>query len=204
MNTTTTDLTTLTPAEVDALLGEALLPAQRTELDLMSARRDLKRYKRHGREPEYLTKRIAELEARLEEQLAVAEPYEAEYNRRPWSRYLIVSGGHLHRQGCGTLTPGRTRVGMVAEASGLDAAQVVGSFGETACTHCFPDAPVARPKTPAEEGFCEHSGKPIPEDKLPKEWWNRAVSPQVKCSCGHWGAMTSAGNYRKHKAGGAK
>jgi hypothetical protein len=31
---------------------------------------------------------------------------------------------------------------MVPDASGLEAHEVVGSYGETACTHCFPDAPV--------------------------------------------------------------
>jgi hypothetical protein len=205
MNTITiTDLTTLTPAEVDTRLGEALIPAQRTELDLMTALRSAKRYARHGSEPSYLTKRIAELKARLEGQLAVAEPFEAEYRRRPWNRYLIVSGGHLHKRGCGTLTPGRTMVGMVPEASGLNAAEVVGRFGETACTHCFPDAPVAARKTPEEEGFCEHSGRAVPEGKLPKEWWRRYGLPRVACECGYRGAVTSAGRYRKHKPGGAK
>lgn len=85
-----------------------------------------------------------------------ALPYEEQWEARRWTRYVIVPGGHLHKRGCSTLTPGRTMVGQVAEASGLTAAEVVAKYDAVACTHCFPDAPVPERKTPAEEGFCKH------------------------------------------------
>ncbi|HVT78348.1 MAG TPA: hypothetical protein VHD87_15030 [Acidimicrobiales bacterium] len=73
----------------------------------------------------------------------------AEYERRGgWSRYQLVASrsakaGHLHRPHCHTLRM-TTKVLWVPEASALGAADVVGRFGETACSHCFPDAPVAK------------------------------------------------------------
>jgi hypothetical protein len=143
----------------------------------------------------------AKLEAEIAELEAEAAPFEAEFDRRGgWTRYLVVSGGHLHFRSCHTLTPGRTMVGQIAEASGLDQGEVVGKYGETACTHCFPDAPVAEKKTPAEEGFCEHSGEFVPAEKLPANWMSRIYMPSVRCECGHVGAITKTGKYRKHKA----
>jgi len=203
MSTALDNLARLRPAEVDARLFNALGPAQTTEASLIAARRDLRRYERAGRAPGYLTKRIADLEARLEEQMAVARPYEDEYARRPWVRYLVVEGGHLHKRGCHTLTPGRTMVGLVPEASGLADSEVVGKFGEGACTHCFSDAPVSRPRTLAEQGLCEHSGQYVPEGRLPAGWHRFAVAPSVRCDCGYRGAVTASGKYRKHKAGGS-
>jgi hypothetical protein len=80
----------------------------------------------------------------------LAAPLEAEYQRRGcWSRYSLVitrkaKGGHLHRgTWCsgGTFRP-TTEIILIPEASGLDDDQVVGHFGETACTLCFKEAPV--------------------------------------------------------------
>lgn len=131
---------------------------------------------------------------------AEADPFEAEFARRGgWTRYLVVQGGHLHYSHCHTLTPGRTLVGGVAEASGLDQAEVVGKFGEHACTHCFPDAPVAPKKTPAEEGFCEHSGEHLTADKLERIGFYRRRSVSTRCACGKSVAVTPRGVLRKHK-----
>lgn len=95
--------------------------------------------------------------AALAEQIA---PFEAEYDKRPWQRYVLVSSrtakaGHLHYRGCHTLRP-TTQCLVVIDASGFDAEQVVGTFGETACSHCFPDAPTVddpnrTPNTQGEE-----------------------------------------------------
>jgi hypothetical protein len=76
-------------------------------------------------------------------------PFADEFDRRGgWTRYVLVitrkaKGGHLHYRGCPTLKA-TTECILVAEASGLDANQVVGHFGETACSHCFKNAPAAR------------------------------------------------------------
>lgn len=144
----------------------------------------------------------AQAEAAIAGLEADAAPYEAEFDRRGgWTRYLVVPGGHLHFRSCHTLTPGRTMVGQTAEASGLDQAEVVGKYNATACTHCFPDAPVEAERAPAEEGFCEHSGEYVPDEKLPDNWMSRYVSPSVRCECDHFGAITKGGKFRKHKAG---
>jgi hypothetical protein len=72
-------------------------------------------------------------------------PFDAEFERRGgWTRYLqvIASNGHVHSPYCHTLTPGQTFVQPVFELSGQDGAGVVVAAGHTACSKCFPDAPV--------------------------------------------------------------
>ena len=96
-------------------------------------------------------------------------------------------------------------IGLLCEASGMTAAEVVERFQYTACTHCFPEAPVES-RTLSEQGFCEHSGAYVPEERIAElrhpEWWRMAVAPTVRCECGWAGAITKSGKYRKHKAGG--
>ena len=90
---------------------------------------------------------LAKYEAKLAEIAAEIAPFTAEFERRGgWQRYVLcmtrrAKGGHLHFQHCSTLRP-TTECLIVSDASGLDSDQVVGKFGETACTKCFPDAPV--------------------------------------------------------------
>lgn len=70
-------------------------------------------------------------------------------------------------------------------------------YGEGACTHCFPDAPVAKPKTPAEEGFCAESGAYADPDTY--------VNPRgsyCRCKCGEVASVTSTGKIRKHRPKG--
>jgi len=137
-----------------------------------------------------------------------ALPYEEQWERRRWTRYIVVPGGHLHFRQCHTLTPGRTMIGQVAEASGLTPVEVIAKYDATACTHCFPDAPVAPKKTPAEEGFCGHSGQPMTQAqrdtlnaRYPSGWHNFAVARTVRCECGAHVSITKTDKIRKHKPG---
>jgi hypothetical protein len=151
-----------------------------------------------------ILEKIAKAEEQIEQLNAEAAPFEAEFDRRGgWARYIISASanGHLHKRHCHTLTPGRSMVGQVAEASGMDEAEVVASFNATACTHCFPSAPVEHKPTIEELGLCEHSGQYVPEEFLPADWHRYAVLPTVKCECGWRGAITKSGKYRKHERG---
>lgn len=224
MTTTTKfspDLTTATPAEIDGQLfpilgklADAQLRFTRAQNTEERINEEIEAAKIAGRSGSYTEKYVlpdamaatAAAEVVMAEAEDAAQPFEAEYERRGgWERYIVVAGGHLHYSRCHTLTPGRTMAGAVAEASGLDQPQVVGHFGETACTHCFPDAPVAAKKTPAEEGYCQHSGeyvaeRYVAEGKLEADWYSYCVARSVRCDCGHVSSITKAGKLRKHKA----
>lgn len=210
-----TDLTALSPAEVDGelfpildslamkdaaladyryLLGE--VGRKPTGFSRRDVREDGLEYNNPGVQRRQFEEGKARAEATIAGLEADAAPYEAEFNRRGgWTRYLVVPGGHLHFRSCHTLTPGRTMVGQIAEASGLDQAEVVGKYGVTACTHCFPDAPVEPKKTPAEEGFCPHSGEYLTNDEYGQG------RRYCRCpKCGEQVAVTQSGKFRKHKA----
>lgn len=207
------ELTTKTPAEIDTQLFPILDKIDREARHRADAQRRLDGTPRRPGEhvwplrdferPRY-EQMVAQHDAKIVELEAEATPLEREYSRRAemegvaegWTRYIVVPGGHLHKRACHTLTPGRTMVGQVAEASGLDEDEVVGKYDEQACTHCFPDAPVAAKKTPAEEGLCEHSGTYAdPETYLTPR------GHYCQCACGARPSVTSTGKIRRHKAG---
>lgn len=221
------DLTTQTPAEIDAAWAEAMRPIQPLELKLKRNREsawelseaiELAQYKA-SRDPgwsppewqrgyEERLARADEKAAALKIEIAEAEkadePFVAEWDRRGgWSRYHIVSGGHLHHQSCHTLTPGRTLIGLLTEASGMDEDEVVTRYDVTACTHCFPDAPV---EIELPDDRCPQSGEVAiynltDPSNLPY-WSSMAVRPHARCECGYVGAITAGGFYRKHDRGG--
>lgn len=85
---------------------------------------------------------------RLHAEIAVRN---AEYNRRPWSRFFLVtsSDGHIHSSmSCSTCRP-TTAYGWLPEMSGLteEAAMTalteLGPGPSALCSVCFPNAPVA-------------------------------------------------------------
>ena len=196
----TMNLTEQSPAQVDGALFPLLDRIAHLEMRILRERKTIKDYEAKGQPfavastKEQLPKDEAEA-AELNEKAA---PLEAEYERRGgWTRYIVVPGGHLHKRACHTLTPGRTMVGQVAEASGFDEGEVVAKYDETACTHCFPDAPVAEKLTPAEEGFCEHSGT-----YADPETYRTPSGRYAECPCGEVVSVTATGKLRKHKVGG--
>lgn len=214
------DLTTATPAEIDEAWAEALAPVRALEVKLGRARKEADHVREQAeRFPGFSVYENAADEAEthralVEEQADAAHailngPFADEWDRRGgWTRYYLVPGGHLHRYACHTLTPGRTLVGLLTEASGLDNGEVVAKYDATACTKCFADAPVAGKLAPEEEGFCKHSGTYAGESLVqPEKWGNgrwalAAVAPGVRCECGYVGSITKSGKFRKHKAGG--
>ena len=71
----------------------------------------------------------------------------AEYARRPWSRYWLVtsSDGHIHASTeCSTCNKGiyPTGFALVPYLSGSSAKDAVADLGSALCSVCFPDAPV--------------------------------------------------------------
>lgn len=77
-----------------------------------------------------------------------ANELEAEYQRRPWSRYFLVvsSPGHIHSSTRCQTCRITTAFGWMPEKSGQSQAEAIagmGPYAESLCSVCFPDAPVA-------------------------------------------------------------
>lgn len=160
------NLQTMTPAEVDQLLAPLatkLAELQARRWYALDAARDYERKARGSRNERLAasyTEKAATKRAEAEEfipQIEAAdtacEPFRAEFERRGgWSRiyWCTANGGHAHRSlSCSTL---RITTGMVwlPDLSGTDEAALVEMAGESACTICYPSAPVdvlARPSS---------------------------------------------------------
>lgn len=202
MSSSTAVLTDQSPAEIDAQLFPILERIDVLQGRIASGNKSLETMPDWQAQLSHLTSTVVLDEERLTRKEAEAAPLEAEYTRRGgWDRYIVVPGGHLHKRSCHTLTPGRTMVGQVADASGLNEAAVVAKYDETACSHCFPNAPVAPAQTPEQEGFCKGSGRVLSPEALDKIDWKRRRSVSIRCSdCGKGVSLTERGALRKHKA----
>jgi hypothetical protein len=82
---------------------------------------------------------IAELDAQI-------DPIDEEFTARGgWTRFFLVraSNGHIHSSmSCVTCFP-TTQYSWLPERSGSDEAETVEMAGDSACTICYPSAPVA-------------------------------------------------------------
>lgn len=130
-----------------------------------------------------------------------AEPLEAAYLERRWTRWWWVPNGHLHREGqCSTLYASTER-NLTAAASGMDDAQVVKQYGWHVCTVCVPDAPTLDGfRTPGTYAAAEADAKGICLNKRPSNVNRSYNSAYGRCdACGARGiAVTSLGNLRQH------
>ncbi|MGH2900713.1 MAG: hypothetical protein ACRDMZ_18705, partial [Solirubrobacteraceae bacterium] len=150
MTAVAADLTTLSPPEIDELWAEAIAPASQALGAANELARSARRYVRAGgafaqRGEQRLAEAQAAQEAALVAYREASAPFDAEFERRGgWTRYLqvIASNGHVHHGHCHTILPGRTMVAPVFELSGQGGAGVVAAAGFSACSKCFPDAPV--------------------------------------------------------------
>ena len=129
----------MTPAEIDGQLSELWAKGWTIFRELDWYRKNLA-----SRHPvSNGAERLAELEAQHEAIQAEAAPLEAEYARRPWKRYFLVTntGGHVHRgRDCSTCFFD-TGYAWLVELADCDEAAMVAEWGERACTVCFPEAP---------------------------------------------------------------
>lgn len=134
------NLTTATPAEIDAAWFPLMAATQNAETGLSVARQSI-----HGTEAV-----IARREAAVAVATAAEAPYRGEWNRRSgWTRtYLAITNGkgHVHASTSCSTCYITTRFAVLADLSGLDHDAVVSAIGEDACTVCFPGAPVT-PRT---------------------------------------------------------
>lgn len=143
MDTTTYDLT---PQEIDTFLAENWGQQARLMNYIESDERIIDREQSHNRTGYNLNaaqERWAENVSALATLREDASPYEHAFYDDPWDRYYVVrnTGGHVHRDMyCTTCFP-TTSFGWLPELSDCDEAEMVGQYGEMACTVCFPDAP---------------------------------------------------------------
>jgi hypothetical protein len=137
---------TATDAEAIAIVTEALAaakadtytgPISTYTLLYHSVDETLASLPRYDAEEERITAEVATLNA--------------EYRRRPWSRFFLVtsSDGHIHSSmSCQTCRP-RTTYGWLPNMSGLSEAAAMAALTELGpgpsalCSVCFPNAPVA-------------------------------------------------------------
>lgn len=123
-----------------------------------------------------------------------ARAIDTEYQRRPWTRYVGVQGGHIHAgMWChgGTIRPTTVRVWW-PELSGKPIDEAIAELQTTMCTHCFPDAPVA---AVVPDDGCPGSGRSATGSI-------RRVGNGRYASCPECGAqqrLTQYGAMRKHK-----
>lgn len=122
------------------------------------------------------------------------------YLTRGWTRYVGIEGGHVHRGGAtrglaldcdgGTVRPSSRPV-WYPHLSGLLEADAIAVCTDQMCTHCYPDAPVRKPKLAL--GHCPGSGQsPRGTESAYGDFW--------RCSeCDNTSKLTNAGLLRKHK-----
>lgn len=200
-----TDLTTLTPAEVDALWITETEPLRR----LYAQRNDLmttsRRYEKAGGSyaatAQRYYERALELDAKIAEARLAEEPFKAEWSRRGgWTRAYLVPDGHIHRAtSCSSLHP-TTIISWLPEQSGMDEDEIVAAAGVHACTICYPTAPVEalRAAEAAEkaEGECPgsrgygHTG-----------FRQTSYKGSGRATCNHCGervGVTTSGKMRAH------
>jgi hypothetical protein len=153
-------------------------------------------YYEPGRAAEILG-RLPDLNAKMDANRAEAAAYDAEYDRRPWTRFFLVisSNGHIHSNTRCSSFP-RTQHGWQPELSGKTEAEAVAKLGPRMCSKCFPSAPVEWTKgieKPVDPTACSGHGKNATSIK----WY---VSPVGTCpDCSGTVSVTSTGRVRKHK-----
>jgi hypothetical protein len=102
-------------------------------------------YEYYNNHTQVLANKLEQQEAVVNDILDEAVPYEAEFNRRGgWTRAFLVKNvnGHVHKtRDCSTCTTS-TQFGWLTEYSGGSEETVVDDAGSSACTVCYPSAPV--------------------------------------------------------------
>jgi hypothetical protein len=128
-----------------------------------------------------------------------ADRLDAEYERRPWQRYITVAGGHIHAgYWCagGTIRPTTIRQ-WTPSLAGKPAADAVAELGTRLCTHCFPEAPVEWQAATENPDHCPGSR----QAEVPGTYRRQGMSGYGRCrECGTNQTVTGRGLVRAHKA----
>lgn len=217
------DLTTATPVEIDTILAD--LYGKQWEADsqvlywLKAAREVEAGIAKHlsgkygnqyfGWKQEtadgYRTKADG-YQAKVDDLAMEMLPYEAEFARRPWTRFYVVQGGHIHSSmDCSTCNKmgKRTKFGWLPEMSGQSEDQalealVTESAKTILCTVCYPSAPVAWTVVRPDANQCPGSGT----FDYPRETARLGYYSGNYGVCNHCGeriTVSSTGKMRKHK-----
>lgn len=145
------DLRKKTSVEIDTVLSKLWEQSWKLSHWLRSAKERLEALKLpKEKRPRHVYGTVEDVEKEVDRytrELHVIEvecaPYEAEYRRRPWKRYYLVTNanGHVHRgTSCNTCF-WSTQYAWLIELADCDESKMVEEYGEKACTVCFPDAP---------------------------------------------------------------
>jgi hypothetical protein len=143
-----------------------------------------------------------ETEKALAEVRAEAEPLEALYDAKPWSRFFLVTNrnGHIHSSMRCSTCRWDTRFSWLPELSGLTEKDAVDAYGTRLCSVCFPTAPVEWTlgiEKPVDPDTCEGSGT------NDNNWAATGYRRYAKCDhCGRVMGVSSHGKTRKHKKEG--
>jgi hypothetical protein len=196
------DLTALSPTEMDDLFVSAWHKESSTFNIALHYKQEVE--KGHT----YYEKAAAEAETAYREARAEVRKLDGEWARRGgWSRYWLVVNhdGHVHRDtNCSTTYP-TTQWALPTNLSGMTEEEMIASVGMTACTVCFPEAPVhpefIRTLAESEE---EKAAKLAAQCSGSGEYAqnvSRAYSPYATCHvCGKRGvSVTRGGKLRGHK-----
>lgn len=133
-------------------------------------------------------------------------PYEAEFARRPWTRFYLVQDGHVHSSmRCSTCNKmgKRTKFGWLPEWSGQSEAEtletlVTKSNKTILCTVCYPTAPVAWTVARVDDDQCPGSGTfDYPNDTARRGYYSGNYGVCTHCNARI--TVTSTGKMRKHK-----
>lgn len=125
-----------------------------------------------------------------------------------WSRFFIVSGGHIHdSMNCSTCNNGAepTMFGWLPELSGLSEEDAVKDQGALLCTVCFPSAPVEwtnqheLDEAAKQAASCAGSGTYAREMKHRVSGHGRSTGYATCPECGEMQSVTVNGKFRKHK-----
>lgn len=136
---------TATPAQIDTVLA----PIATRRADAHSSAYELRRSARKAHRAEQAAR--YEAQAAAQDVIAAAAhaeaaPLEAEFRARGgWTRvfWCASNGGHAHRTlSCQTLRI-TTPMVWLPEHSGATESEIVALAGDSACTYCYPTAPVA-------------------------------------------------------------
>lgn len=235
--------TTATPTEIDAVLAEiyasravSLAALERAERGILRAlgRRssdprhrtpisdvDLQAFRSHVatderfayREGHYL-RSYDQLSNTLQLLATEEKPLRDEHARRPWSRFFLVSGGHIHSSmDCSTCNRNgkATAFSWLPELSGLTEEEAVAAHGAILCTTCYPTAPLAWTNFYEQEvarkaaNYCTGSGTTDWKDGQVRNGFYSGNGGHCG-HCGGWAGTTSrySRTIRKHKPADAQ
>lgn len=180
------DIKTATPKEIDAQIAEIYNRFYKALGEANVARGYLAstlRFPPKPGTPQYRVDQhnesVAKYEAMIEERDAIATailaetaPYDAEFRARGgWTRAFLVTnvGGHVHNSmRCSSCFP-TTQFAWLPEYSGDTEELVVLDAGQSACTVCFPSAPVDVLSRPSKIEVPERKAARLEREKAKAE-----------------------------------